>query len=91
MKRPARQRLAKVKEYGRYIVSDPRICHGALTFRGTRVFVTAVLEQVAEGESWEQIIKSWRGSVSREAIAEAVRLALKALEQNAEPRRGRAA
>ena len=24
---------------GRYIVADPRICHGKPTFRGTRVFV----------------------------------------------------
>jgi Protein of unknown function (DUF433) len=28
---------------GRYIVADPRICHGKPTFRGTRVMVWQVL------------------------------------------------
>ena len=36
-----------VKIFGRYIVADPRICHGQLTFRGTRVLVDIVLAQVA--------------------------------------------
>ena len=41
---------------GRYIVSDPDICHGKPTFRGTRVLVSDVLEMVAEGMAWETII-----------------------------------
>jgi uncharacterized protein (DUF433 family) len=64
---------------GRYIVADPKICHGKLTFRGTRIFVAHVLEQVAEGMDFESISESWRGSVSHEAIEEAVRLAREAL------------
>jgi uncharacterized protein (DUF433 family) len=63
---------------GRYIVADPEVCHGKLTFRGTRVFVAHVLEQVAEGNSFESIEESW-GGVSHEAIKEAVRLAREAL------------
>ena len=63
------------KELGRYIVMDSAICHGAPTFRGTRIFVSDVLEQVASGMAWEAIIDEWRGSVSKAAIAEAVRLA----------------
>lgn len=63
------------KMIGRYVVSDPEICHGRPTFRGTRVMVAHVLEQVAEGMDWESIVAEWRGSVSQEAIAEAVRLA----------------
>lgn len=39
---------------GRYIVSDPKICHGKPTFRGTRVLVSDVLEQVGNGMAWEQ-------------------------------------
>ena len=66
------------KLFGRYIVADPEICHGKLTFRGTRVFVTDVLEQVAMGMAWDSIIQEWRGSVTKEAIAEAVRLASQA-------------
>ena len=60
---------------GRYIVADPEICHGKPTFRGTRIMVAHVLEQVAEGMDWESIIAEWRSGISKEAIAEAVRLA----------------
>ncbi len=60
---------------GRYIVVDPEICHGKPTFRGTRIMVADVLEQIADGLAWETIIEEWRGSISKEAIAEAVNLA----------------
>lgn len=64
---------------GRHIVADPAICHGQPTFRGTRILVADVLEQVAGGLTWETIIDEWRGALTREAIAEAVRLAREAL------------
>jgi uncharacterized protein (DUF433 family) len=76
---PWPETLQRRKVYGRHIVSDPKICHGKLTFTGTRVFVQDVLEMVAEGMEWDTIIKQWHGSISREAIAEAVRLAGRAL------------
>lgn len=47
-----KKHAATRKQVGRYIVADPRICHGKLTFRGTRIFVADVLEQVAEGLAW---------------------------------------
>src|SRR3989440_11481949 len=64
---------------GRYIVADPKVCHGKLTFRGTRIFVAQVLEQVSRGITWDTISESWGGAVSQEAIAEAVRLSREAL------------
>jgi uncharacterized protein (DUF433 family) len=64
---------------GREIVADPKICHGQPTFRGTRVLVADVLEQVATGMSWEAIVEEWNGQVSKQAIAEAVSLAARAL------------
>ena len=66
------------KLIGRYIVTDPNICHGKPTFRGTRIFVSDVLEQVASGMAWETIIEEWHNSITEEAIAEAVRLASQA-------------
>jgi uncharacterized protein (DUF433 family) len=72
------------KLIGRYIVTDPRICHGQPTFRGTRIMVSQVLEQVAGGMAWETIVEEWRGSVSKEAIAEAVRLAMQAFMEHAD-------
>jgi uncharacterized protein (DUF433 family) len=67
------------KAIGRYITIDPRICHGQPTFRGTRILVADVLDQVATGMAWEAITEAWRGAVSREAIAESVRLAREVL------------
>jgi len=70
----------EAKELGKYIVADPRICHGKPTFRGTRIFVKDVLEMVAEGMDWDTIIKQWRGSISKEAISEAILVASEVLE-----------
>jgi uncharacterized protein (DUF433 family) len=60
---------------GQYIVTDPEICHGQPTFRSTRILVSDVLEQVAGGMAWEAVIEEWHGSISREAIVEALSLA----------------
>ena len=67
------------KALGRYVVADPAICHGQPTFRGTRIFVSDVLDDVARGMAWQAIIERWHGSIKKEAIAEAVRLAREAL------------
>jgi len=69
---------------GRYIVSDPEICHGKPTFRGTRIMVADVLEQIADRLDWETIIEEWRGSITKEAIAEAIRLSSQAFLENAD-------
>jgi len=58
----------------RYIAADPAICHGEPTFRGTRIRVADVLEQVESGMAWEAIIEGWRYAVTSDAIAEAVRV-----------------
>ena len=72
------------KALGRFIVIDPRVCHGQPTFRGTRILVADVLDQVSTGMVWEAIIENWRGAVSREAIAESVRLAREVLIDHSE-------
>jgi uncharacterized protein (DUF433 family) len=77
----------KRKEYGQYIVADPEICHGQLTFKGTRIMVRSVLEMLAEGYDWDRISAEYYGRVSREAIAEAIHLAREALIGKTEKRR----
>jgi uncharacterized protein (DUF433 family) len=67
---------------GRYTVADPKICHGKPTFVGTRILVSQVLEQVAAGMAWPTIVDEWRGSVTTDAIAEAVRLAERAFAEH---------
>jgi uncharacterized protein (DUF433 family) len=61
-------------ELGQYIVADPDICHGKPTFKGTRIMVWQVLDALARGESWPQIVAAWDGRVSEAAIAETTRL-----------------
>ena len=66
-------------EYGEYIVSDPEICHGKLTFKGTRLFVEDVLNMISKNMDWDEIVKQLHGSITKEAIAEAVDLARREL------------
>jgi uncharacterized protein (DUF433 family) len=73
------------KKLGKYIVADSKICHGQPTFTGTRIMVHQVLNQVADGLDWDVIREEWRGSVSKAAIAEAVRLAKKAFLKKEAP------
>ena len=77
------EKISQPQVLVRYLVADPEICHGKLTFRGTRILVADVLDQVAAGLAWETIIEEWRGSITQEAIAEAVRLARQALLEHA--------
>jgi len=67
---------------GQFIVAGPQICHGEPTFRGTRILVRDDLEQLAMGLDWESICEQWRGGISQEAIAEAVRVAGEALRKH---------
>lgn len=77
----------KRKEYGEYIVSDPKICGGDLTFKGTRVLVKDVLYYVAQGKDWDWIVKGYNKSIIREGIAEAIALANEALAAKVDNRR----
>jgi uncharacterized protein (DUF433 family) len=77
-------KISTTQFMGRYIVSDPEICHGKPTFRGTRVLVSDVLEQVASGMAWETIIEEWNNSIIKDAIREAIQLASQALIKHAD-------
>ena len=74
----------KAQMMGRHIVTDARICHGKPTFRGTRVLVSDVLDQVAGGLAWDTIIEEWNESITKDAIKEAVQLASQALLKHAD-------
>ncbi len=74
-------------EFGEHIVADPEICHGQLTFKGTRIMVKDVLDMVAKGWDWKKISKVWFGKISHEAIEEAIKLASEALVEKAEKQR----
>ncbi len=63
---------------GQYVVSDPEICHGQLTFLGTRILVESVLSYLADGRSIEWVLEEWP-RLSRAAVQEALQLATGAL------------
>jgi uncharacterized protein (DUF433 family) len=73
-------------QLGRYIVADPKICHGQPTYKGTRIMAWIVLEQIERGMTWDQIQQEWEGRVSHPAIAET--LALSHLIRKGEPFQG---
>jgi len=39
---------------------DPKICRGTVCIKGTRVMVSVILDNLAEGESYESIIEGYR-------------------------------
>lgn len=71
-----KQEAAGRVELGRHIVADPEICHGKPTFKGTRIMVWQVLDDVVDGRSWDFICNvRWGGRIPLAAVAEAVKLA----------------
>jgi uncharacterized protein (DUF433 family) len=38
---------------------DPRVCNGKPVIKGTRIPVTVILEQIAEGTSWDKIMAGY--------------------------------
>jgi len=72
------------KEVGKYLVSDPEVYHGELTFKGTRVPVETILHAFKRGYDLDKIAKGWC-NVPREAVIEAIELATRALVEPYEP------
>jgi uncharacterized protein (DUF433 family) len=75
------------REIGRYLVIDPNICHGKMTFKGTRIFVKDVLEMVSKWMDWDEIIREYDGSITKEAIMEAVSFAGKISDESGKTKR----
>ena len=72
----------KYVSVGEHIESDPRVQGGELVFKGSRIMVRNALELLAAGYTLDEIPPQWAsGKVTREAVIEAIRLALSALNQ----------
>ena len=54
-----------------HITVNPEICHGRACITGTRVLVTTVLDNLADGLDSEEIMRSYP-SITREAIQASV-------------------
>jgi len=38
---------------------NPRVCGGQPVIKGTRISVSAILEQLADGESWDSVLRGY--------------------------------
>ena len=59
------------------ITVDPLVCHGKACIRGTRIMVSVVVDNLAEGTTEEEILKSYpslKGEDIRAAISYAAEL-----------------
>jgi uncharacterized protein (DUF433 family) len=54
-----------------HITTDPAVCHGRACIKGTRILVSVVLDNLAAGVSYEELLKSYPG-LSREAVQAAI-------------------
>ncbi len=48
-----------MKDWRPLFESDPNICGGQLCAKGTRVFITNILDSLAEGATDEEILRSY--------------------------------
>lgn len=68
---------------GKHVVCAIGVCGGRPTFKYTRIEITGTLERVAAGENLDEVVASYQGRVSREAILEASRIVTqRVLNQN---------
>ena len=58
-------------DWRHYITVDPEVCHGRACITGTRVLVTAVLDNLAAGLNAEEIVRSYP-SVTRDSVQAAI-------------------
>lgn len=70
----------KRTEIGNFLVIDPKVCHGRMTFKGTRVPVDTVLTLLGKGYPLEQLLSSYP-EVPPKAVEEALELAVQLLQK----------
>lgn len=58
-------------DWAEYITVDPQVCHGKACIKGTRIMVSVILDNLADGQTDEQILASYP-SLTPEAIRAAI-------------------
>ncbi len=46
-------------DWQKHLSADPNVCGGQLCAGGTRVLVTNILDSLAEGATWDEILRSY--------------------------------
>ncbi|MGO8704505.1 MAG: DUF433 domain-containing protein [Candidatus Brocadiia bacterium] len=73
-------------EWGARIAADPSVCHGQACIRGTRIPVSVVLDNIADGATTEDIIAEYP-SLSKEDIQAAIAYAAELTRERVLPLR----
>ncbi|MGA2938057.1 MAG: DUF433 domain-containing protein [Syntrophobacteraceae bacterium] len=60
---------------------NPRVCNGRPVIRGTRIPVSVILEQIAEGQSWDTLLEGYP-ELTREDIQAAIFYARSCLDHS---------
>lgn len=61
-------------DWRNYITVDPLICHGQACIKGTRIMVSVVLDNLADGLNIQETLKSYP-SLTKEAIQASINYA----------------
>lgn len=69
-----------------WIVSDPKICGGEPCIKGTRIAVHLVLDHIAAGDTFDDLLKAYP-QISKPAIQEALEYASQAVREEILPLR----
>lgn len=67
-----------------YVATDPDVCHGKACIKGTRVMVSVILDNLAAGLSFEEILHSYP-ALTREAIAAVIAYAAELASERVVP------
>lgn len=58
---------------------NPKVCNGKPVIRGTRIAVAIILEQIAQGESWDSLLHGYP-ELNKEDIKAALLYAMETIE-----------
>lgn len=67
-----------------HIVVDPPICHGKACFKGSRIMVSVILDNLAAGLSVDDVLLSYP-SLDREAVRAAITYAAELAREHVVP------
>jgi uncharacterized protein (DUF433 family) len=59
----------KIMNWRERIIVDPLICHGKASIRGTRIMVSVILDNLADGVSESEILNSYPSLTSEDIKA----------------------
>lgn len=48
-----------MSNWEQHIISDPQVCHGKVCIRGTRIMVSVILDNLADGLSPDEIVAEY--------------------------------